>query len=130
MQILTNPNGLNIIAKVPDLVGSMFDEELFVEIIDPSGSYANGSYFNLVVNGLSVDILMWNGKGRYYFDGFSFTDFTNAVFHVEITAPFYYAFDLFPKKSIGDILTIENKLLPFWNGGLCLSWYSYCDIDC
>ena len=116
MQILTNPNGLNIIAKVPDLVGSMFDEELFVEIIDPSGAYANGSYFNLVVNGLSVDILMWNGKGRYYFDGFSFTDFTKAVYHVEIKAPFYYAFDLFPKKSIGDILTIENKLLPFWNG--------------
>lgn len=116
MQILTNPNGLNIIAKVPDLVGSMFDEELFVEIIDPSGAYVNGSYFNLVANGLSVDILMWNGKGRYYFDGFSFTDLTKAVCHVEITTPFYYAFDLFPKKSIGDILTIENKLLPFWNG--------------
>lgn len=58
MQILTNPNGLNIIAKVPDLVGSMFDEELFVEIIDPAGAYANGAYFNLVVNGLSIDILM------------------------------------------------------------------------
>jgi len=116
MQILTNPNGRNIIAKVPDLVGSMFDEELFVEIIDPSGFYINGSYFNLVVNGLSVDILMWNGKGRYYFDGFSFTDFTKAVYHVEITAPFYYAFDLFPKKSIGDILTLQTSLLPFWNG--------------
>ena len=116
MQILTNPNGLNIIAKVPDAVGSMFDEELFVEIIDPAGFYTNGSYFNLSVNGLSVDILMWNGKGRYYLDGFSFTDFTKAVYHVEITSPFYYAFDLFPKKSVGDILTIENKLLPFWDG--------------
>lgn len=115
MQILTKPNGLNIVAKVPDAVGSMFDEELFVEITDPS-SIANGSYFNLTVNELQVSILMWNGIGRYYFDGFSFKDFTKAVLRVEITAPFYYAFDLFPKKSIGDILTLNTSLLPFWNG--------------
>lgn len=116
MQTITNPNGLNIVAIVPDLVGSMFDEDLFVEILDPSGTYSNGSYFNLIVNGLSVDILMWSGKGRFYFDGFSFSDFTKAVFNVEITAPFYYSFDLFPKKSIGEILTMQTSLLPFWNG--------------
>lgn len=116
MLILTKPSGLNIIAKVPDLVGSMFDEELFVEIIDPAGTYVNGSYFNLVVNNLPVNILMWASSGRYYFDGFSFNDFTKAVFHVEITAPFYYAFDLFPKKSVGDILSLQISLLPFWSG--------------
>jgi len=116
MRTLTNPNGLNIIAYVPELVGSMFDEELFVEIIDPSGLYINGSYFNVTINDVIIPILMWNGKGRYYFDALTFNDFTKAVVHIEITDPFYWAFDLFPKKSIGDILTMQTSLLPFWNG--------------
>lgn len=114
MQILTNPNGNSITAKVPDLIGSMFDEELFVEITDISKN--DGDYFNLTVNGLVVPILMWGHVGRYYFDSLAFSDFTQAVYHIDITAPFLYSFDLFPKKSIGDILAIESKMLPFWDG--------------
>ena len=117
MQILTAPSGMtNISAKVPELIGSMFDEELFVEIIDVASTYADGSYFVMTVNGLVVNILMWSGSGRYYFDTLSFSDFTKGVFHVDITAPFVYSFDLFPKKSIGDILSLVPVLLPFWNG--------------
>ena len=114
MQILTNPNGLNITAKVPDLVGSMFDEELFVEITDISK--IDGSSFSITVNGLVIPIIMWGRVGRYYFDSLIFSDFTKAAYHVDITAPFLYSFDLLPKKSIGDVMTIESKLLPFWGG--------------
>lgn len=114
MQILTNPNGLNITAKVPNLVGSMFDEELFVEITDISKT--DGSSFSITVNGLVVPVIMWGGIGRYYFDSLIFSDFTKAVYHVDITAPFLYSFDLLPKKSVGDVLSIESKMLPFWTG--------------
>ena len=116
MRTLTNPNGLNIIAHIPDAVGSMFDEELFIEIIDPAGAYVNGSYFNLMINDVVIPILMWGGKGRYYFDALTFSDFSKAVVIVEISAPFIESFVLFPKKSIGDILTLQTSLLPFWNG--------------
>lgn len=116
MRTLIKPNGLNIVAKVPDEVGSMFDEDLFVEITDSSGAYPNGSYFNLTVNGLVVPILMWGGVGRYYIDNLPFSDFTKAVYEVAITAPFESYSYLFPKKSIGDVKMSGHKLLPFWNG--------------
>jgi len=116
MRTLIKPNGLNIVAKVPDEVGSMFDEDLFIEIIDSSGAYANGSYFNLTVNGLIVPVLMWNGTGRYYIDNIPFSDFTKAVLPIAITAPFEAYSYLFPKKSVGDVKTSGHKLLPFWDG--------------
>jgi len=114
MRQLTNPNGTRKTFMVPDLVGSMFDEELFIEIIDPVA--VNGSTQSITVNDVVIPVLMWSGKGRYYFDALTFSDFTKAVVTVEISAPFVDSFVLFPKKSIGDILTMQTSLLPFWDG--------------
>ena len=116
MRMLNNPNGLDIVAIVPDAICSAFDEDLFIEIIDSLAATDDGDIFNITVNGKVIDIIMWNNKGRYYFDDFFMTDFSAAAIEVNITAPFEDTFYLLPKKSIGDVKSSGYPLIPLWSG--------------
>jgi len=126
MRTAINPNGLgvNFIVKYPDYICSAYDEELFVEIINPSA--ANGSiisieigYFNKsgVLIKTPAQVVMWGGIGRFYFDNIFFIDFTKACIQMFLYVSSWGAnILLYPKKSIGDVQEVAPTLLPFWNG--------------
>lgn len=116
MRTLIHPDDVQIIAIIPDEIASMYDEDLFIQIQDFDDVYADGDYFNLTVDSVVYPILMWGGIGRLYFDDIAFDDFTKTVKEINITAPFEATFSLLPKKSIGDVGSLVENLLPFWNG--------------
>lgn len=126
MRTITNPNGLgaNFIVRYPDYICSAYDEELFVEIINPSA--ANGSIIEIKYRLSSktgadiittASVVMWGGVGRFYFDNIFFSDFTKACIRMYLHIQGWTTtFLLYPKKSIGDIQEVAPILLPFWNG--------------
>lgn len=125
MRTATNtPLGANVIIKYPDEITSAYDEDLFVEIINPSavdGSLRNievwtfDKYNQRIVTPASI--VMFGGVGRFYFDSFFFTDFTRATIYIYVYMVIWgFNFHLYPKKSIGDIKITKPTLLPFWNG--------------
>lgn len=126
MRTIINPNnlGANLTIRYPDYICSAYDEDLFVEIINPSA--ANGSIINIEYVLLSktggrfsttARVVMWGGVGRFYFDNIFFSDFTKACIRVFLRVSVWTtSFLLYPKKSIGDIQLVAPILLPFWNG--------------
>ena len=129
MTILENPNDLNINAKVPSAICSMYDENLFIEITDLSEEFADGDFFAITVDGVVFNIIMWGGVGRLYFDNFYFDNFSDASKSVNITAPFSYQFRMIPKKSIGDISSLSVNKLPLWTGKNTFSYPTIFNLD-
>ena len=101
----TLPSG-SIIIKHPDYICSAYDEDLFVEIINPLA--ADGSVINIefgLFNGLAIlnktpaQVVMFGGIGRFYFDNFFFTDFTKATIYIYLyILKWGFSFQLYPKK--------------------------------
>jgi hypothetical protein len=113
MVFVEDIEGLGYDALLPDAVGSMFDEDIFIEI--QGLAIADGEPFSMTVDGVAVSLIVWDGKARYYFDNFMFTSSTAAKVSVVVSAPFDYTFDLIPKKAIGDVAYTPTTLLPFWS---------------
>jgi hypothetical protein len=113
MVLIEDIEGLGYDALLPDAVGSMFDEDIFIEI--QGLVIADGEPFNMTIDSVAVSLIVWDGKARYYFDNFNFTSSTAAKITVVVSAPFDYTFDLIPKKAIGDVAYTPDTLLPFWS---------------
>lgn len=115
--LLTAESGLDYDIVYPDILGSMYDEELFIEAYNlPALTYPDGSPFTFSIDGVSIDLIAWSGKARFYFDDIKFDDFTKAT--KKFTATFEGVdceFFLLPKKSKGDVLDMVVSILPFWS---------------
>lgn len=105
--------GTGISMIVPDDPCSMFDEELFIEIVKATAT--DGEIINVTINGNDVPVVMWNGTGRYYLDALSFDDLSVAALEFSITAPLSETFNVIPKKSIRNPKWWHN-ILPLFFG--------------
>jgi hypothetical protein len=117
MQVYLDIEGLGYNVKMPDILGSMFDEDLFIEAYGLSTiTYPDGEYFDMIIDGVTASVIVWGGVARYYFDNLQFDDFTKAT--KKIIAEFGgvdYEFFLLPKKSIGEVTDLNVEILPFWS---------------